>query len=263
MVLDGHAFDIYEGCPPENGLEAWRRFMRDHTKRTPAETFRLEEPALHPHKCDKQSELPQHIVKWEAAVRRYHESLPATSPDRLSERRQVYALMRILPQTIRDKVIWEKKHEGTVEELKTWVLEQVRETAGWSTKPPGVHVVESEELQEELQGLGDEASEQEVMAVVKRFMKGRPTKTTSRDPKDMTCPNCLAKRHGAKECRKPKLAMKDRGCFHCHKTGHLARDCLERKELATKALEAETYGAEAARQAQSATTFCLEAKEER
>ena len=106
LVLDGHAFDVYEGCPPENGLEVWRRLMRDHTKRTPAETFRLEEPAPHPHKCDKQADLPQHIVKWEAAVRRYHESLPATWPDRLSERRQVYALMRILPQTITDKVIW-------------------------------------------------------------------------------------------------------------------------------------------------------------
>ena len=77
--------------------------MRDQVKRTQAEIMNLESAALFPAQCSRATDVPQYIVKWEAAVRKSHEALPANSPDRLSERRQGYAMMRVLPTPLRQK----------------------------------------------------------------------------------------------------------------------------------------------------------------
>ena len=59
----------------------------------------------------------------------------------------------------------EGKHDKPVEELKQWALERVRETAGWkgteSKAPAAAHVMETNSLQEELQSLGDDTSDEE------------------------------------------------------------------------------------------------------
>ena len=120
----------------------------------------------------------------------YHEALPLNSPERLSENRQLNALMRILPWSIQERALWEVKQFTTAHQLKTWANEKFRATATWrGIGPKSAEIVAAlehdEDLRHEVSQLGDHASEDAVFAIMKRrpFVSRRPQadKKTSHD----------------------------------------------------------------------------------
>lgn len=95
--LTGHTWDILRGCEQRQSLEAWRKVLKHHISKTEAEKLELESEALRPSRCQRKADLETAILRWEDSVRRYHESLPAHSSERLSEERRVNTLHRLLP----------------------------------------------------------------------------------------------------------------------------------------------------------------------
>ena len=88
------AWDIFDGAEMEDGLEVWRLLNVDVTQKTLAERLDLEDVVLAPPRVQDVSQIPQALVRWDAAHKEYVEaggtSLP---PDK-----KVGAIMRILPK---------------------------------------------------------------------------------------------------------------------------------------------------------------------
>ncbi len=273
MNLEDKAWEIFEACRPMNGLEVWRRVLRNHVKKTPAEILDLETSASHPPKCRLHSEVDAAILKWEANVKKYHDSLPRGSPERLSEQKQVHALTRLLPTDIQEKVLWEASGLDTVHQLKEWATSKIRLSAHLHRGHHGGAKLaalvasldddDDDETRQEVENLTEASSEAEINAVmakrgVRRAARGkRNSPQPSRPARDAVCPNCLEKGHTGAQCKKPRVENKDRKCFLCKEKGHRASECpTAKKGRGTNALTADTGSDEAVHQ------FCLASDEE-
>ena len=116
-------------------------------------------------------------------MHQFHESLPLDrTEDRISEARQVRALMKILPLSLQERALSEKSWEDypTVAPLKEWVLRKVRDTQHLRTSgnPFKVALVDptedddDEDTKKEVQELSEAASAEEVLALDrKRFAR--------------------------------------------------------------------------------------------
>ena len=119
------------------------------------------------------------------------------------------------------------------------------------------------DLNQEIKALGDDVTDQQILAIVHRRFpsrgatgrhngggdrRGPPQSDRSRaqsdgpprwpraqsegpprSREDVTCPNCLEKGHFASECKKPRVERKDRVCFECGEKGHEARRCKNKQ----------------------------------
>ncbi len=254
--LTDHAWDKFGSCERQQGLEAWRKVVRDHVSKTPAERLELESAALNPKSCTSHADLEASILAWEKAVRKYHDSLPRGSPERLSEARQLSALMRLMPTDIQEKALWDKEEFGSVHELKEWANKKVRATRHLHPKGSGAKMKlvasldeeDDDETRAEVTALGDDATEMEVAAVERRraqrrVVRGRarpggPAPSAQKFKGELTCPNCLEKGHAASACPKPKVPVSERKCFLCGKPGHSAWRCPSKQQAKpTKLLE--------------------------
>jgi hypothetical protein len=57
----------------------------------------METSALNPPYVDDDKKVEPAILVWENNVKKYHDTLPLASAERLSEQRQIRALQRLLP----------------------------------------------------------------------------------------------------------------------------------------------------------------------
>ncbi len=140
----------------------------------------------------------------------------------------------------------------------SWIRTKVRLATSWKPeRKDALMIAEEEDLSAEIRALGEDASEEQIMAIVyRRFPRknGAPAKTSGGAPiprglgapgkltrdsaergpprsrEDVTCPNCLKKGHFASECTEPKVERKDRMCFNCGDKGHVARFCKKPKK---------------------------------
>ena len=273
MNLEDKAWEIFEACQPMNGLEVWRRVLKNHVKKTPAEILDLETSASHPPKCRLHSEVDAAILRWEANVKKYHDSLPRGSPERLSEQKQVHALTRLLPTDIQERVLWEAGGLDTVHQLKEWTTSKIRLSAHLHRGHPGGNKLaalvasldddDDDETRQEVEDLTEASSEAEVNAVMARRGARRAVRAKRGSPsppkptRDLVCPNCLEKGHTGAQCKKPRVDNKDRKCFLCKEKGHRASECPSaKKSRGTNALTSGTGSDEAVHQ------FCLAYDEE-
>ena len=246
LNLKGYAWEVFEGCPAEDGLEVWRRLLVDQAQRTPAELLQLEKGALNPPVCTNLNALPQAVVRWEAAVKLYHEALPLGSPERLSDNRQTNALMRMLPYVIQEKAIYDGQKFANPHELKKWVFLRLRDASTWKAlgQESRAMLLESppdtdESLDAAVLALGPDASDEELLALMKRRPRAdRPARkrTPTQPDRPVICYNCGDKDHSGPDCPKPKVDVKDRKCFTCGEAGHRAFHCPKKKGLAAKSL---------------------------
>ena len=94
---------MFESCDQQEGLAVWRLIVPNHVAKTPQEQLDLQSLALKPKRCERHRHIENAIVAWQRDVRRFHDTLPRDYPERLSEARQVNALLRLLPTDIQIK----------------------------------------------------------------------------------------------------------------------------------------------------------------
>ena len=246
--LVSDAWDVFDNVPIENGLEAWRQINMDTTQLTEAEIFRLEDHVLAPIRVSDPGQVPQALVRWDAAYKRYIEAGGA----QMSEARKVGAIMRTLPKDIHDKALWDiEKFRNSPAALRTWITQKTRNVTrgGYDGEKKPVNMLLAEYdtlpdgLEEEIEALGDVPQETICAFVKKRmgnFRKPGPRRDQKdpppRDVRDVRCPNCGEKGHVAQDCKKPRVELKDRPCFNCGERGHTSRNCPKNQGKGGKAL---------------------------
>ena len=194
------------------------------------------------------SQVPQALVRWDAAHERYIEAGGA----QVSEARKVGAIMRTLPAAIHDKALWDiEQFKDSPEALRKWLTQKTRNVTrgGYDGDKKQVNSLleEYEELpeglQDEIHALG-EVPEEVICAFVKKRManfrrtgdRSKPTaqspgprpdarEAPPRDARDVRCSNCGEKGHAGKDCKQPRRDPKDRPCFKCGQMGHMSRFC--------------------------------------
>ena len=246
-----HVMSIYESCASRQGLEVWRKLLKEHARKTPAECLQLGHEAMNPKQCTHLGDVEASFLRWETALRKYHDTLPLWSTERLSEQRQLRAVTRMLPNEIQRKVCWDHRDAfNTPYELRGWVLNLARSTRHLDAKSAPSRIVvlvgsldelDDEETRAEVLALTEQSSDADINAVVQRrgFKRNSTTRRPggqpgnqqppreSRLPENLrdTCPNCLKKGHTAQQCPEKQVARDQRKCFLCKETGHTSRNC--------------------------------------
>jgi hypothetical protein len=231
-----------------DGLEAWRRVLEDVTQKTTVEVLDLEKAVMHPSPCANPEQVPMALERWQTAVQAYLDA----GGEPLNDDRRKGSVTKILPWRVQQRVLWDFDEYKSADELINWIKRKIRLEVSMAPKGRDAHLVEDldEEGMHELEGLGDEATQDEVNAVYKRFAgrggpRGAPSRpwpprpagersaarAPPRSAAESSCPNCLEKGHKADECTKPKIGLDQRRCFLCKQTGHSARHCKEKKPL--------------------------------
>ena len=225
--------------------------MKSLNGRSTAEVMKLETEVLSPTECANDGQVLMAIEQWEGALKRY---LDAGGED-LSAKRRQGGLLRLLPETLRNKVIWDLGEDKPAEVVIEWLQKRLVQSNAWNNKGQPAAMVEpeedeeptlDEEAMEELHALGEQGSTMDVAAIFQRNAKrfARPGSKpfvprrqpfqprsaqrerapgAQRDNKDKKCANCLKEGHTAAECRQPKCEK--RKCFLCLGEGHQARNC--------------------------------------
>ena len=262
------AWDLLDSAAMWDGLEVWRLINMDVTQLTQAEVMNLEDAVLMPRRLKLLTDIPKGLVAWDAAHRAFRDA--GGTP--LDDHRQVGALMRLLPSTVREKALWEwEKFEGKPLALRRWVRERTKLLVNWEDAGhKAVHLLdergESDDESPELEELNSflphlrergTITREELHAFYRRKQSAaagnrqpnngrrqpssRPAREApARDSRDTKCPNCGKTRHSSQECNSPKVELKDRPCWECGETGHVALKCPKKpKNGQTRALQAE------------------------
>ena len=216
--LVGEAWDVYDSVDGDNGLEVWRLINLDVTQKTQAEILYLQHAVLNQKKLQKLRDIPSGFVHWDNAYRAYVEA--GGRP--LDDHRKVGALMRLLPEAVREKVLWEmEKFEGKPLVLRRWVKEHTKLLVNWEgpdSRRPHANLLNeegearSENEEDNLEG----KTREELCALVRRGAGGRwaprqsaakkngarepPREAPARDVRDVRCGNCGAKGHTSQTC---------------------------------------------------------------
>jgi hypothetical protein len=166
------AWDIFDGAEMEDGFEVWRLLNVDVTQKTLAERLDLEDVVLTPPRVQDVSQIPQALVRWDAAHKEYvgvgGVSLP---PDK-----KVGAIMRILPKEVKERIMWDHpQFLESPEALRKWLKEKTKQLTKGSYGPSrrGVNLLDEDldggaELEDELNALGD-VPDGELLAYVRKF----------------------------------------------------------------------------------------------
>ena len=254
VTLTDDAWEIFENIDKGDGFEAWRQVLANVVKKTRIEKIRLERMVLNPPQCQTNDQVPMALERWAGAYKTYRDY----GGEPLSDERRKGAVMSMLPEALQEKIVWDFDDYKTADALVSWIRTKVRLATSWKPgRKDALMIAEEEDLSAEIRALGEDASEEQIMAIVsRRFPRknGAPAKTSGGAPiprgpgapgkltrdsaergpprsrEDVTCPNCLKKGHFASECTEPKVERKDRMCFNCGDKGHVARFCKKPKK---------------------------------
>ena len=111
--LTGEAYEIFSNVDESMGFAAWRRVLRNISQRTRAELLKLEDKVLAPLQVTKPGEILMALERWELALKTYRDA----GGEPLSQKRTQGGVLRLLPEAIRDKVIWDFGDDRTHDEI--------------------------------------------------------------------------------------------------------------------------------------------------
>ena len=229
--------------------------MRSLSQRSTNDLLKLETKVLSPTQCRQDSQVLMALEHWELAGKNYFDA----GGEPLSKSRKKGGLLRLLPDALRGRVIWDIGGDKSAGDVIEWLRERLQTSETWQERHNHAAMVDGDgddedlddEAKSELHALGEYADTQEVAAVFRRNMqrrahrdqraplrRGVPAPGVPRGPsrdtgpprrrEDLKCPNCLESGHSGFECKLPKVEK--RKCFRCLQTGHQARNCPENKE---------------------------------
>ena len=254
--VSGEAETMFKRADPLNGIDAWRKMVRyiDHGRSIRCETLRAELRTIHLRPIKNLESLNVGIAEFE---NKHQEYVEAGGTDVRGPEEKKADLLAVLPEQLRENLLWRATDEGTYEQFKAMVQGQAAKVLLNRRRLP-VHNVNLDEQQdpdgsaaalidvESLiaalkdgrlpEGIPDVES---LIAAIKggRFQprrdKGKIAKTKSpgdtRPPRQVRCPNC-GEEHSKDDCTRPKVALDDRLCWTCNKKGHTSARCPQRRQ---------------------------------
>jgi hypothetical protein len=147
--------------------------MRSLNERSTAEVMKLESKVLAPGECSNDGQVLMAIEQWEGALKRYLDA----GGEELSAKRRRGGLLRLLPEALRNKVIWDLGEEQPADVIIEWLQKRLRTQTSWQSKGQAAALVEpeeadeptlDEEAMEELHALGEQGSTMDVAAIFQR-----------------------------------------------------------------------------------------------
>ena len=213
------------------------------------------------------SDIPRGLVAWDANYRAFKDGGGA----KLTDAGEVGALMRLLPDEIKQKAVWEwDKFEGQPFELRKWVRARTKLLVNWDlASHKGIHALDEpqqgtaeepdlEELCSFLPHLskGGSATKEELHAFGRKKLTGqanarkpggggqaaerRPAREApARDARDAKCPNCGKTGHTKEDCKSAKVDLNARPCWTCGELGHVSARCPKKQAGQARALQGE------------------------
>ena len=267
------AREIFCNVPDSEGFEAWRRVYCHIFSRTERRRDELYRQIHDPKGTTKPHEVAGILEEWDTNQRLYKDL--GGVPLRFDELRSI--VLKIIPELLRDNLVFKLNDFRTWHELKEWIKENARLLMVYS-KPTPVNLAETgkpteEELEkydemsldEAIFELGKEANTCSILALVERRQQRRAAFGKQQragraqaakadgapagkgDGKGKSppmsaggkplCTNCGKEGHDKFSCRADKVPLSEQPCFRCGKTGHRSAQC--KSGLPAKALEAE------------------------
>ena len=139
--LSGDAHTKYDNVVRSQGFEAWRKVMKSLNERSTAEVMKLETKVLSPTECANEGQVLMAIEQWEGALKRY---LDAGGED-LSAKRRQGGLLRLLPEKLRDRVIWDLGEDKPADVVIEWLQKRLVQSSSWQSKDQPAAMVEPED----------------------------------------------------------------------------------------------------------------------
>ena len=239
-VLTGTAETLFKRADILNGLDAWRRIVRqiDQGREIKLDGLRQEVKTLHMKPIKGVENVEEGIAAFENTILAYTQA--GGTP--LQDRELKSDLLAILPSEIREPLLWHATDGGSFENFRDTVLVQSAKVLNNRRRP--LHAVNLERAEipeaEENEDFGPINNIEELLAAVNR-MRGKlslwkgagaqprqqgSSAAATRGPRK--CPNC-GKEHVETKCPHPPVAMADRPCWTCNRKGHSSRDCPDKK----------------------------------
>ena len=101
--LEGEAYNLLESIENQQGLEVWRRLVKDIVKKSPAERLFLEDSIMRRPECKHYHEVPKAIQDFELSKQRWY----AIGGRRLTLEEESNIIMRFLPRSLKEKCIFD------------------------------------------------------------------------------------------------------------------------------------------------------------
>ncbi len=232
----GEAETIFKRAESLHGLDAWRRIVRhiDHGRSIRLEALRTEIRSLHLTPIKSLENVSLGIAEFENKINEYVEA-GGKRPD---EAEMKTDLLAMLPEGLRENLLWRLDGPGGFSEFKNMVQAQTAKVLLNRRRLPVHNVVE--ENPEDFDMSNIQSVEDFILAFRKFNNKGRtgpprgpprgppsgPPKGPPRTPK---CPNCGGE-HEKTACKLPMLPISKRKCWTCGKEGCSSRTCPQRKK---------------------------------
>jgi hypothetical protein len=119
--LSGDAYTVFGNIPRSQGFEAWREAMKSLNERSTAELLKLESKVLAPTECSNDGHVLMAIEQWEGALKRYLDA----GGEELSVKRRRGGLLRLLPEKLRDRVIWDLGEDKPADVIIEWLQKRL------------------------------------------------------------------------------------------------------------------------------------------
>ena len=251
--LTHKAREVFCNVPDSHGFEAWRRIHRHIYATTERRQDELYHAIHNPKAAQHAHEVAGVLEDWDTNQRLFGEL--GGVPLREDELKNL--VLKIVPEKIRDDLIFKIKGFKSWLEIKDYIKENARMMMNYSGKAAPVHLADTEldeatmaklddmPLDQALEELGEGMDQTTVWQLVERRQQRRsaqgrfvrrtpgPTKPRetsgregpmSKDGKPM-CANCGAVGHHKGDCPHPKAEPGKRPCFKCGKPGHTGAQC--------------------------------------
>ena len=144
------------------------------------------------------------LEHWEAAFKAYTDA----GGEPLNETKKMGAILRLLPWSIKEKALWSYDEFKTSLDLRNWIRKKLRLLESWRKHGQEINAVDGDrdDLSDVMEALGEDASAEEIMAMVQSRMQ-------SRQNRGRTAPG--APRQQQLRSRAPPRDARDARCCNC------------------------------------------------